>query len=203
MSETDHRRPAAIGVWEHNGWAVAVAIGVEVGEPVILDRRRLDLLSDGLPQQPYQHDTINMPDVEAQALVDRVRADAMARAKVALQALVDDLDADTWRIDVLTLREPAWPDLPTSVAEVHANQRALHVADGMIYHDAVVSAAAERGLEIVFFHKNDVLSICCDRLDCSAHELEEILLQFGKEVGSPWQKEHQMAAAGAIDALFR
>lgn len=203
MAENDHRKPAAIGVWEHNGWAVLVTIGVEVGEPVILDRRRVDLLSPGLPPQPYHHETMNMGEAEAQALVERVRVDSIEMAKTALQTLLSDLDLDTWHPQILTLREPAFPDLPTSIKAVHANQRALHVADGMIYHDAVTAAAAAQGLEIVPFHKNDVLSICCDRLDCSADELEEILLQFGKEVGSPWQKEHRMAAAGAIDALFR
>lgn len=202
-ADDDHRKPAAIGVWEHNGWAVVVTIGVEVGEPVILDRRRVELISADLPPQPYHHETMNMPADAGQALVDRVRADVMQHAVAGLDALLADLDLDTWNPKILTLRDPAFPGLPVTVAEVHANQRALYAADGMIYHDALVAAAAGRALEVVPFHKNDVLSICCERLDCSADELEEILLQFGKEVGSPWQKEHRMAAAGAIDALFR
>ncbi len=203
MAEEDHRKPAAVGVWEHNGWAVFVTIGVEVGEPLILDRRRVELLSAGLPNQPYHHETMTMPAVEAQALVDQVRAVAITQAKAAIEKLFDDLDLNTWRLEVLTLREPALPALPATITEVHANQRALYAADGMIYHDALVAAAKHRQLEVVLFHKNDVLKICCDRLDCGADELEEILLQFGKDVGSPWQKEHQMAAAAAIDALFR
>lgn len=203
MAEEDHRKPAAVGVWEHNGWAVLVTIGVEVGEPLILDRRRVELLSPGLPNQPYHHETLKMPAPEAQALVDQVRSDSIAQATVAIGKLFDDLDLDTWRLDILTLREPAFAALPANVAAVHANQRALYSADGMIYHDALVAAASARQMEVVMFHKNDVLKICCDRLDCGADELEEILLQFGKDVGSPWQKEHQMAAAAAIDALFR
>ncbi len=203
MAEEDHRKPAAVGVWEHNGWAVFVTIGVEVGEPLILDRRWVDLLSPGLPSQPYHHETMKMPATEAQALVDQVRADAVVQAVAALGQLLDDLDLDTWRLDVLTLREPAFPGLPATVAAVHDNQRALYSADGMIYHDAIVAAANSRQMQVVLFHKNDVLKICCDRLDCGADELEEILLQFGKDVGSPWQKEHQMAAAAAIDALFQ
>ena len=203
MVEEDHRKPAAVGVWEHNGWAVFVTIAVEVGEPLILDRRRVELLSPGLPNQPYHHETLKMPVAEAQALVDRVRADSITQATKAIGKLFDDLDLDTWRLDILTLREPAFPALPDNVAAVHANQRALYSADGTIYHDALVAAASARPMEVVMFHKNDVLKICCDRLDCGADELEEILLQFGKDVGSPWQKEHQMAAAAAIDALFR
>ncbi len=203
MADDDHRKPAAIGVWEHNGWAVVVTIGIEVGEPVILDRRHLDLITPGLPAQPYHHETLKMPTDAAQALVGQVRADAIAHAKAGLEGLFNDLDLDTWNPSILTLRDPAFPGLPSSIAEVHANQRALYAADGMIYHDALIAAASARSLELVHFHKNDVLSICCERLDCGADELEEILLQFGKEVGSPWQKEHRMAAAGAIDALFR
>jgi len=203
MADDDHRKPAAIGVWEHNGWAFVVTIGIEVGEPVILDRRRIELLSEGLPAQPYHHETMKMPDDEAQLLVDKVRQDALQQARSGLEGLFNDLDLDTWLPGILTLRDPAYPDLPATIAEVHANQRALYAADSMIYHDAIIAAAESRSLEIVPFHKNDVLSICCERLDCSAQELEEILLQFGKEVGSPWQKEHRMAAAGAIDALFR
>ena len=203
MAEEDHRKPAAVGVWEHHGWAVFVTIGVEVGEPLILDRRRIELLSPGLPGQPYHHETMTMLAAEGQALVDQVRADSIAQAKSGIEKLFDDLDLNTWRLETLTLREPAFPALPAKVSDVHANQRALYSADGMIYHDALVAAAKERQMEVVLFHKNDVLKICCDRLDCGADELEEILLQFGKDVGSPWQKEHQMAAAAAIDALFR
>ena len=203
MAEEDHRKPAAVGVWEHNGWAVFVTIGVEVGEPLILDRRRVELLSPGLPSQPYHHETMKMPAAEAQVLVNQVRADAIVQAKSGIEKLFDDLDLNTWRLDILTVREPAIAALPAKISEVHTNQRALYAADGMIYHDALVAAATERQMDVVLFHKNDVLQICCDRLDCGADELEEILLQFGKDVGSPWQKEHQMAAAAAIDALFR
>lgn len=203
MAEEDHRKPAAVGVWEHHGWAVLVTIGVEVGEPVIIDRRRIELLSPGLPNQPYHHEALKLPVADAQSLVDRVRVDVIERAVAALDGLFADLDLDTWRPDILTLREPAFRDLPANVSDVLRNQRALYSADGMIYHDALQAAARNRQMEVVEFHKNDVLQICCDRLECGADELEEILLQFGKDVGSPWQKEHQMAAAAAIDALFR
>ena len=203
MAEEDYRHPAAIGVSDHNGWAELVTIGVEVGEPMILDRRHIELIDGDLPAQPYHHETLELPAAEAEALVARVREHVAERAANALAELLADLDADVWRTDIFTIREAPVESLPDAIAEIHENQVLLHAADGMIYHDALVAAARGMNLEIVEYHKNDVLTICCDRLECAADELEEILLQFGRDVGSPWQKEHQMAAAAAIDALYR
>ena len=203
MAEEDYRHPAAIGVSDHAGWAMLVTIGVEVGEPTIIDRRQVDLIAQDLPKQPYHHETMEMPEAEADALVARVRESAHAHAKSALEALLESLDDDVWRTDIFTIREAPGLALPERVKDVHENQPLLYSADGLIYHEALLAAADSLGLEIVDYHKNDVLTICCDRLECAADELEEILLQFGREVGSPWQKEHQLAAAAAIDALYR
>ncbi len=203
MAEEDYRHPAAIGVSDHNGWAELVTIGVEVGEPTIVDRRHVELITDSLPAQPYHLDTLELPASEAEALIQQVRQHVNARAREAVSELLASLDPDMWRVDIFTIREAPMDALPDSIETIRKSQSMLYAADGMIYHDALVAAAAEHNLEIVGYHKNDVLTICCDRLECSADELEEILLQFGKDVGSPWQKEHQMAAAAAIDALYR
>lgn len=203
MAEEDYRHPAAIGVSDHNGWAELVTIGVEVGEPTIVDRRHVELIDKSLPAQPYHHDTMDMPASEAEALIRRVREHVNARALEAMSELLASLDPEMWRVDIFTIRESPIEALPDSIEAIRRNQPVLYAADGMIYHDALVAAASAHNLEIVDYHKNDVLTICCDRLECSADELEEILLQFGKDVGSPWQKEHQMAAAAAIDALYR
>jgi hypothetical protein len=72
---------AVLGVADHNGWAVCVTVAVSRGGvPVVVDRRRVELIEPGLPSQPYHHETVGMPLREAEQLVVRVRESVMRTA---------------------------------------------------------------------------------------------------------------------------
>src|SRR5215472_17517434 len=71
------RDPTVLGVAGHNGWAVFVCVAARKGEPVVVDRRRVELIESGLPNQPYEHETQGLGRVEAQALVNEVQESAL------------------------------------------------------------------------------------------------------------------------------
>src|SRR5947207_15969867 len=98
-----------------------------------------------------------MPISGAARLVRDVKTSANKRAKSALSSLIGELVPATCR--GIAIRVPPLPDLPATVAEVHANTWIMNRADGMIYHQALTQAAAELDLRVFYFEKDNVLEL--------------------------------------------
>src|SRR5215471_14723167 len=107
--ERDHEgnAPATIGVSDHGGWAVLVTAA---GDGTLLDRRRVELVDEGLPKIPHHSEAQALPLHEAVALVERVRLSAERHAKLALDAVTMTVPA---RILGVALRQ--CPELPPTV----------------------------------------------------------------------------------------
>ena len=45
------RTPVVAGVSDHNGWAIFVCVSATDGVPAVIDRRRVELINRGLPNQ--------------------------------------------------------------------------------------------------------------------------------------------------------
>src|SRR5262252_6313210 len=73
-----------IGVSDHGGWAVLVTVA---RDGTLLDRRRVELVDEGLPKLPHHHDAQGLPLDEAVALVERVRVSAERHGVLALDAV--------------------------------------------------------------------------------------------------------------------
>ena len=76
------RDGAIIGISDHGGWAVLVTVA---GDGTLLDRRRVELVDEGLPKIPHHSEGQALPLDEAVALVERVRVSAERHAKLALE----------------------------------------------------------------------------------------------------------------------
>lgn len=185
-----------VGIEDHYAWANLVSVAAVGSDDRLLDRRRVELLDDGLPASPYHRDTIGMPSRDAETLVRKVRASARHRAQSALSSLIADLAPATCR--GIALRRPPLTRLPNSVAEVHADPLIRNRADGMIYHLALTDAALELGLEVSHFDKEMVLTLAAAARGTTAWALEHRLKELGKLHGPPWRRGHIVAYAGAI-----
>ena len=73
-----------IGVSDHGGWAVLVTVG---RDGTLLDRRRVELVDEGLPKIPHHSECQRLPLDEAVELVERVRVSAEKHAVLALDAV--------------------------------------------------------------------------------------------------------------------
>src|ERR1700730_16980181 len=73
-----------IGVSDHGGWAVLVTVACD---GTLLDRRRVELVGDGLPKIPHHSECQRLPLDEAVELVERVRVSAEKQAVLALGAV--------------------------------------------------------------------------------------------------------------------
>jgi hypothetical protein len=191
---------AALGVADHNGWAVCVTVAVNRGVPVVVDRRRVDLIEPGIPSQPYHHETVGMPLPEAEKLVVRVRESVMRTTLARVSQLRDELQPP-YTIVAMTLRNPPLSYVPVTVAEAHRSYPVMCRADGMMYHDALCTVARRIGMTLTLHDRGDEIARAADRLDVSLKELERFLQAAGESLGPPWQKEHRLAAAAAIAVL--
>src|SRR5207248_11407414 len=74
-----------IGVSDHGGWAVLVTAA---RDGTLLDRRRVELVGEGLPKLPHHSEGQRLPLDEAVELVERVRVSAERHAALALDAVM-------------------------------------------------------------------------------------------------------------------
>jgi len=190
---------AGLGVADHNGWAVCVTVAANRDLPVVVDRRRIELIEPGVPSQPYHHETVGMALPEAEQLVVRVRESVMRTTLARLTELRDEPQAYT--IGAMTIRNPPLTYVPVTVAEAHASYPVMCRADGMMYHDALCTAARRLGLVVEQHDRGEEVTRAADRLGVSVAQLEGLLQAEGERLGPPWQKEHRLAAAAAIGVL--
>src|SRR6185295_7840030 len=99
--ERSRGRSVVVGVADHNGWAVLVSAAAENGEPVVVDRRRVTLIDEGTPSQPYHHETLALPDDESERLLRKVRRSIAACTDLAFERLSADL-APRYQVSSIT-----------------------------------------------------------------------------------------------------
>jgi hypothetical protein len=185
------RSGGIIGVSDHGGWAVLVTVA---GDGTLLDRRRVELVDEGLPKIPHHSEGQTLPIHEAVELVERVRLSAERHAKVALDAVAMAVPPD---IIGVALREcPAW--LPSTISERIKNYRAQNVADWVMYRRALAAAAEARGWAVHWYDARKVLHSASEALRIA--DFDTHFLQLRRSVGPPWDKDHKVAMAAAIVA---
>jgi len=186
----------SIGIEDHYAWANMVSVTTSGPNEILLDKRRVELLDPQLTASPYHHETLQMLLSEAEKLVRDVRTSANNRAELALSSLIGELAPAKCR--AIAIRVPPLPDLPDSVAEIHANTWIMNRADGMIYHQAMTQAAAQLNLRVFYFEKDNILELAAQARGKTASDLERQLKAFGTILGPPWRKGQVVTCAGAI-----
>jgi hypothetical protein len=198
------RRPeaAVVGVAEH-GNSAELATVAPGGK--LLDRRRIDLTEPGTPTHPHHHEGswavgryLNTPGArvmslaDAVALVERVRDAAARGARESLEALAAAVPVP---IRCIALR--VCPELPPTIEERIADNRAQTVADTVMYRQALAAAATARGWSVYWYDRERVFG---DAAALLGEDIETFLSAMGKTIGPPWQAKHKLAAAAAIAA---
>jgi len=175
------------GVSDHGGWAVLVTVAPD---GTLLDRRRVELVGQGLPKIPHHSEGQRLPLAEAVELVERVRASAERHAVLAL----DSIAMAVPRILGVALRQ--CPQLPPTVAERIQDYRAQNNADWVMYRKALASAAEARGWPVHWYDPKSVFGAARRKL--RVENLDDYFLQVRRAAGPPWNMDHKLAMAAAI-----
>jgi hypothetical protein len=184
------RDEGIIGVADHGGWAVLVTVA---RDGKLLDRRRVELVDEGLPKIPHHSEGQALPLDEAVALVERVRASAERHAKLVLDAEAKTVPG---RIRGVALRH--CPELPPTIAERIQDYRAQNVADWVMYRQALAAAAEARGWAVHWYDAKKVLDAASAALRIK--DLDAHFVQLRRSIGPPWSMDHKLAMAAAIVA---
>lgn len=191
---------AVIGVSEHNGWAIFVCVSASEGRPVVIDRRRVQLLDAGLPRQPYHHEAGQLDLAAAEKLIVRVEESAAANAFDRVIELQRDIEAGH-ELSVITIREDPVRRLPNTVAEILKHHPSMHAAEGILYRRALRGAGRTIGIEVESYPRKNGMAHFAGKLATDEACLNHLLKNFGKSLGPPWQKDHKVAAAAAMAVL--
>jgi len=175
----------ALGWRSHSGWAVLVAVRGPAAFPQVLVRRRIELVDDSLPRQPYHAIAEEGLSLRAgEALIERVEKMARAAAVASTESVRDECGVDA--VGVVG-RVRAVPDALEKILASHA---LLHAAEGDLYERVLIDAATHVGLHALV-------------LDPATIEIPAAVATGGKALGPPWQKDHKLAASVALAALER
>src|SRR5579884_288029 len=168
--------PVAVGFRCHSGWAVMVIVRGSSLAPVVLDRRRIDLTSAGLPTQPYHAVAEGGAARSIIAQVEGSAAEAVRSAVSSVSGVV--------AVGVVAADRALPTDLD-AILRVHAR---LHAAEGALYENAVIEAGTAAGLA-VHVVAPDAIAV------------SRVVEDLRATVGPPWQKDHKWAATAALAAL--
>ena len=180
---------AGIGIAPHSGWAVVVAVGAKP-QCQVLVRRRIEVIAEGDPRQPWHEaQELGLDAEEADALDERVFTGARSAAKVAIADVLAEVAAGGFEVRAAGIAgEPR--GLPPA-GQILRNHMLLHSAEGELYRSALTCAAAEAGLPVTCFHPKT--------LPMAGYA--ELLTRVGKEAGRPWAADHRLATVVALEAL--
>ncbi|HEY4365349.1 MAG TPA: hypothetical protein VGN17_30585 [Bryobacteraceae bacterium] len=196
------KTPIIAGVADHAGWAILVSVTVKDGAPEVIDRRRVELLDPGLPPLPYEHDTVGLSALAAEKLIQEVRDSAQHCAERALSKLRSSLEP-AGDLVAIALRTSPLPQLPHTVAEVHASRHVTLRADGMLYLAALRTAATSLGIAVIDFPRGEERARAAEATTSTPEQLDRFLTGLRQTLGAPWQQDHQTATARALAALRR
>jgi hypothetical protein len=180
---------AIIGISDHGGWAVLVTVA---RDGTLLDRRRVELVGEGLPKIPHHSECQRLPLDEAVELVGRVRVSAERHAVIALDAVAMAVP------DIAGIALRACQQLPPTIAERITDYRAQNVADWVMYRKTLAVAAEARGWAVYWYDPKSVLDAACQTLGVA--DLDDYFVQVRKAIGPPWNADHKLAMAAAMVA---
>lgn len=178
-----------VGIADHFGWAVAVTASAT---HAVVDRRRIELVDNGLPAAPVHYENHRLDDGAMAALIATVRASAARVSAAALDELAAVLPEPVASISLRT-----WPlDFPQ---ELTVQRRPPYEArvDAIMYRQVLAEVAEARGWEVHHYDAKRVL----DQAGAILGERAEDVLQGPRaRLGPPWTKDHRVALAAAIVA---
>ena len=165
----------AVGFSVHTGWAAMVAIG-GARKPEVLLRERLTLVTC---ERFVYHAAVDMELRAAARLVATAAKQAQESAFEAIDRLRKDHSVDGCAV----VAGPAVP--PDDLAAIVRAHPMIHTAEGALYRDAILAAAARHRLAAEVFPPKTLPADAAEMADA------------GRGIGPPWGKDQRLAGLAA------
>lgn len=194
-------KQAALGFRVHSGWAAVVAVALEKGAPVVLERKRAHLVKtfSYTFRQPY-HTAEKMPLAEARKFVAQVKTEARQLAYRVIHAVQSDLQRAEIRLTRASLLLASGRPLP-DLEKILASHALIHTADGELFREAILHACGRCGLSVECIKEKELLETARKALRVQPVPLMRRITEMGKQFGSPWSQDEKFATLAAWLAL--
>jgi hypothetical protein len=188
---------AAVGFRVHSGWAALVALTVEKGAPVVLARRRVHLVDtfDYEFRQPYHTAQKLLPE-KARAFVARMRNESQRLALRAIREVAANLRDQGYQLGGCGLLRSSGRPLP-KLRQILASHSLIHSADGELFREAILHAAARCGLKSLTVKEREALDSASRKFRTKPSELARRIKELGRPLGAPWSEDEKLATMAA------
>jgi hypothetical protein len=196
-----HLKQAAVGFRAHSGWAAAVAVSLDKGEPVVLARQRVHLVETFTYEfrQPY-HTAGKMLTGQARGFITRMQGEARRLAHCAIRELASRTQEQGVKLTRCGLLLASGRTLP-GLEKVLASHALIHTADGELFREALLHASARCGLRDFRIKEKELLERAEDVLRLRSAALMRRVTELGRAFGAPWSQDEKFATLGAWLAL--
>jgi hypothetical protein len=192
---------AAVGFRVHSGWSAAVVVCLDKGKPVVLRRKRFELVEifNHDFRQPY-HTAKKMPFDGGHEFINSVKSQAANLGCTALRELQIEIKEAGFVLAQATLLLASGRPLPAleNILDSHA---LIHTAEGELFREALAEACTRCGIKLCRVREKDLLGEATCFLRIPEPALPKRLVELGRALGSPWSQDEKFAALAAWLAL--
>jgi hypothetical protein len=194
---------AAVGFRVHSGWAAVVVVSGPAERPVVVDRRRIELVKtfSYAFRQPY-HTAQKMPRQDAVKFIRDVQSEAKRLAVSSLRLLQKDVAQGDFKIVRGALLLASGRALP-KLEQILASHALIHTADGELFRDSLRAACAACDLPLEGIREKELFAAASKALCAQPAALKRRVAVLGKALGPPWSQDEKFAALGAWLTLAR
>ena len=194
-------KKAAVGFRGHSGWSAMVVVSLHDGAPIVLRRRRAQLVEtfSYTFRQPY-HTAEKMDFADAAGFISGVQKESEQLAHKALRELQTELEQEGYRLDRGSLLLAAGRPLPEleKILKAHA---LIHMADGELFREALRQASERCGMRLTCVREKELLEHCSKAFSVKEPVLLRQVTELGKGIGPPWSQDEKYATLAAWLAL--
>jgi hypothetical protein len=194
---------AAVGFRVHSGWAAAVVLCVGSDAPVVVDRRKIQLVKifSYTYRQPY-HTAEKMPRPDAAKFIRDAQSEARRLAVSSLRLLQKDVAQGDFKIARGALLLASGRALP-KLEQILASHALIHTADGELFRDGLRAACTACDLPLEGIREKELFAAASKTLGVQPAVLQRRVAALGKALGPPWSQDEKFAALGAWLTLAR
>ena len=194
---------AVVGFRVHSGWAAAVVVCGSAKVPVVIDRRRIELVKTFTYtfRQPY-HTAKEMTRADAIKFIRSVQSEAKRLGLTSLRGLQKDLAEADFKIGRGALLLASGRALP-GLEQILASHALIHTADGELFRDSLRAACNECDLPLEGIREKELFAAASKTLGAKPPMLQRRVAALGKALGPPWSQDEKFAALGAWLTLAR
>jgi len=187
---------AAVGFSVHTGWAASVLVAGPLPAPRIVLRDRIRLAdSEDTDRAEVYHQAARLSGPAAAKFVRESQDAAARRARAAVESLRESQPLVAAGILMSAGK------LPSDLAAILRSHPFIHTAEGVLYREALASAAEECGLEVVRVPRRELPDRFASALGTDEAGARERLAAMGRAIGPPWARDQKDAAMAALVAL--